>query len=320
MRYHAYPAERGKATVRIFAVAALAAVLISLPGPLHAQLLIGGTPNAEQATAMVAEQEGIFKKHGIDGQFRIIPINPTIPPALMSGSIQVGVPTPTTFLQAVDNGIDLVIVAGGSVNNPKGSGVGIVVRKGSGIKSAKDLQGKRFGAPGLNAVLHVMVRRWLMQEGVDPKSVNFVESMFPVHADLLKAGQIDAVVTADPFLTRIRQGGDGEEILNLVTTLPDDVPPVMYVTTRDWARKNPDKIKAFRAAIEESASFIAANPDKARDAIGKALKLPPQVLITMNLPKISTKVTPEQMAFWIDVMNKQNMLKTKIDPAELILP
>ena len=127
-------------------------------------------------------------------------------------------------------------------------------------------------------------------------------------------------LTADPFLTRIRQGGDGEEILNLVTTLPDDVPPVMYVTTRDWARKNPDKIKAFRAAIEESASFIAANPDKARDAIGKALKLPPQVLITMNLPKISTKVTPEQMAFWIDVMNKQNMLKTKIDPAKLILP
>lgn len=306
--------------MRIFAGAALAAALISLPAQLQAQILIGGTPNPEQVTAMVAEQQGIFKKHGIDGRFTIIPINPTIPAALLSESIQVGVPTPTTLLQAIDNGIDLVVIAGASVNNPKGTGIGIVVRKDSGIKTAKDLQGKRFGAPGLNAVLHVMVRRWLMQEGVDPKTVNFVEAMFPVHGDLLKAGQIDAVVTGDPFMSRIIQSGDGEQMLNLVTTLPGDVPPVMYVTTRAWAQKNPDKIKAFRAAIEEAAIVIAADPEKARDALGKALKLPAPALKTIPLPTISTKVTPEQIAFWIDVMNKQNMLKTKIDPAKLILP
>jgi NitT/TauT family transport system substrate-binding protein len=306
--------------MRFIAAAALAAVLVSSPTHSHAQLLIGGTPNPEQVTAMVAEQQGIFKKHGIDGRFTIIPINPTIPAALLSDSIQVGAPTPTTLLQAVDNGIDLVVIAGASVNNPQGTGIGIVVRKDSGIKTAKDLQGKRFGAPGLNAVLHVMVRRWLTQEGVDPKSVNFVEAMFPVHGDLLKAGQIDAVVTGDPFMSRIIQSGDGEQILNLVTTLPGDVPPVMYVTTRDWAQKNPDKVKAFRAAIEEAAAEIAADPEKARDAIGKALKLPAPVLKTIPLPKVSTKVTPEQVAFWIDVMNKQNMLKNKIDPAKLILP
>lgn len=307
---------------KFYRAAFAAALALMLVRPAEAQIMIGGTPNAEQATAIVAEQEGIFKKHGIDGQFTIIPLNPTIPAALMSGSIQVGVPTPTTLLQAVDNGIDLVIIAGGSVNSPSGagSGIGIVARKDSGIKTAKDLKGRRFGAPGLNAVLHVMVRRWLIQEGVDPKSVNFVEAMFPVHGDLLKSGQIDAVVTVDPFLTRIRQSGDGEQILNLVTTLPNDVPPIMYVTTRDWAQKNPEKIKAFRAAIEEAASFIAGNPEKTREDIGKALKLPPPVLKTVALPKVSTKVTPEQMAFWIDVMNKQNMLKTKVDPAKLILP
>ena len=88
---------------------------------------------------MVAEQEGIFKKHGIDGRFTVIPINPTIPAALLSESIQVGVPTPTTFLQAVDRGIDLVIIAGSSVNDPKGTGtgIGIVARKDSGIKTAR---------------------------------------------------------------------------------------------------------------------------------------------------------------------------------------
>ena len=157
------------------------------------------------------------------------------------------------------------------------------MRKGSGIKTAKDLVGKRFGAPGLNAVLHVVTRRWLMEQGVDPKSVNFVEATFPVHGDLLKSGQIDAVVTADPFLSRIRDAGEADEILNVVTTLPDNAPPVMYVTTREWAQKNPDIIKAFRASIDEAAAFIAANPDKAREAIGAALKLPPPVVKTLAL-------------------------------------
>jgi hypothetical protein len=35
---------------------------------------------------------------------------------------------------------------------------------------------------------------------------------------------------------------------------------------------------------------------------------------------VVTRIAPEQIAFWIDVMNKQNMLKGKIDPAKLILP
>jgi NitT/TauT family transport system substrate-binding protein len=105
-----------------------------------------------------------------------------------------------------------------------------------------------------------------------------------------------------------------------VTTLPDDAPPVMYVTTREWAEKNPDTIKRFRAAIEEAAAFMDKNPDKARDAIGKALKLPPAALKAVPLPSATTKLAPLQIAFWIEVMNKQNMLKTKIDPAKLILP
>jgi hypothetical protein len=36
------------------------------------------------------------------------------------------------------------------------------------------------------------------------------------------------------------------------------------------------------------------------------------------LPAVDTKVTKEQLAFWIDVMKKQNMLSRPIDPAKLI--
>ncbi|MBV8746713.1 MAG: ABC transporter substrate-binding protein [Xanthobacteraceae bacterium] len=281
------------------------------------KITIGGTPNSGPATAMVAATEGIFQKHGLDATYTLITINPSIPPALLAGSLQIGIPTPTTFLQAVDGGLDLVVIAG-VANNSKENPLQIVVRRDSPIKEPKDLAGKKFGVPGLNAVLHVMTRHWLVQQGVDPKSVNFVEAVFPVHGDMLRSGQIDAVITVDPFATTILSRGDGVLFANLMSSFPSGNPNQMYVTTRDYATKHTSVVTAFRAAIDDAAAFIAANPDKTRQDIGNVLKLPPPAIANLILPMVDTKVTKEQIAFWVDVMQKQNMLSHSIDPAKLL--
>lgn len=297
----------------IVATVAVAATTVGAP----AQITIGGTPNTGPATAMVADIEGIFKKHGLDATYTLITINPSIPPALVSGSLQIGIPTPTTFLQAIDGGLDLVVIAG-VADNSKNTPLQIIVRKDSAIKEPKDLAGKKFGAPGLNAVLHVMTRHWLMQQGIDPKSVNFVEAVFPVHGDMLRSGQIDAVISVDPFATAILARGDGVLLADLMSIFPDGNPNQMYVMTRDYATKNPAVVAGFRASIDDAAAFIAANPEQARQDIGKVLKLPPAVIANLILPAVDTKVTKEQLAFWIDVMRKQNMLSRAIDPAKLL--
>jgi ABC-type nitrate/sulfonate/bicarbonate transport system substrate-binding protein len=96
-----------------FALTVIAAVttLLATAGgaPAQQKITIGGTPNTGPATAMVADVEGIFQKHGLDAAYTLITINPSIPPALVSGSLQIGIPTPTTFLQSIDGGLDLVI-------------------------------------------------------------------------------------------------------------------------------------------------------------------------------------------------------------------
>jgi NitT/TauT family transport system substrate-binding protein len=318
---HRSPAALGEETIvqRASFLTALA-IAVAIAGSASAQqkITIGGTPNSGPATAMVAQTEGIFAKHGLDATYTLITINPSIPPALVSGSLQIGIPTPTTFLQAVDGGLDLVVIAG-VANNAKSTPLQIVVRKDGGIKDPKDLAGKKFGAPGLNAVLHVMTRHWLASQGIDPKSVNFVEAVFPVHGDMLRSGQIDAVVTVDPFATGILGRGDGVLLADLMSLFPEGNPNQMYVTTRDYALKNPQVISSFRAAINEAAAFIAANPKQAREDVGKVLKLPPPAIADLILPAVDTKVTPEQLAFWIDVMRKQNMLSRSLDPAKLIL-
>ena len=128
------------------------------------KLKIACTATSDCASAMVARDQGIFAKHGIDADVTLIGINTNIPPAIASDSIQIGGPTSPVFLQAVDGGLDLVAVAGASVMDPEESKtIAAVARPGVSIKEPKDFVGKKVGAPGIGAFLHVLFRKWLIE-------------------------------------------------------------------------------------------------------------------------------------------------------------
>jgi NitT/TauT family transport system substrate-binding protein len=101
-----YPDEIRSKT-KFLAAVAVAAVLAA--GPVHARtkIQIGCTATTDCASAMIAVDEGIFKKHGLETEIVLIGINSNIPAAILSNSIQIGGPTPTVFLQAADDGLDL---------------------------------------------------------------------------------------------------------------------------------------------------------------------------------------------------------------------
>ena len=51
---------------------------------------------------MVARDQGIFAKHGLNADVALIGINTDIPSAIASDSIEIGGPTSLVFLQAVE--------------------------------------------------------------------------------------------------------------------------------------------------------------------------------------------------------------------------
>src|SRR3954468_5098081 len=196
-------------TKSILAAAALT-LFAAAPAQAQTKIQIGCTATTGCASAMIAVDQAIFKKHGLDAEMTLIGINSNIPAAILSNSIQIGGPTSTTFLQAADGGLDLVAVSGASVmNSVSNQAVAAFVRNGVTIKEPKDFVGKKVGAPGLGAFLHVLFVKWLVEKGVDPKSVNFVEVAFPTMADIIKSGGVHAVLTAEPFVTRMTNAGLG---------------------------------------------------------------------------------------------------------------
>src|SRR3954449_3806400 len=148
------------------AAAAVLALLAAAPAQAQTRIQIGCTATTDCASAMIAVDEGLFKKHGLDAEMTLIGINSNIPAAILSNSIQIGGPTSTVFLQAADGGLDLVAVAGATIMNPTSNGaITAFVRNGITIKEPKDFIGKKLGSPGLNAFLHVLFVKWLVEKG-----------------------------------------------------------------------------------------------------------------------------------------------------------
>ena len=309
---------------RLILAAAASALAFAAAVPADAdpfKLKIACTATSDCASAMVARDEGIFAKHGLDADVSLIAINTTIPPAIVSDSIQIGGPTATVFLQAVDGGLDLVAVEGASVMDPVSSGlVGAVARNGVAINDPKDFVGKKVGAPGIGAFLHVLFVKWLIEKGVDPKSVNFVEVTFPTQSDALKSGSVDAVLTAEPFITRMKNAGTGTVVARYVQDLGRTEPIISYTSTRAFAEQHPDVIKAFRASIEEAAKIVNSDREKASSAISKFTKQPIDI-VRLNRPNLATpQLKPSDFAWWIETMKQQDMLQSSVDLNTLVLP
>jgi len=305
---------------KFLAAAALAAVLVASPARAQTKIQIGCTATTDCASAMVAVDEGIFRKHGLDAEMVLIGINSNIPAAIVSNSIQMGGPTSRVFLQAADGGLDLVAVAGASVMNPSSNAnIAAFVRNGITIREPKDFVGKKIGAPGLGAFLHVLFVKWLVEKGVDPRSVNFVEVTFPTMADIIKSGGVDVVLTAEPFVTRMTNAGLGTVGARYGAELARTEPIIFYAAARDWAEKNPDTIKKFRAAIAEGADIVNSDRDKASASIAKFTRQSIELVKASPPNRSEPALKAEQLAWWIDIMSSQKMLQTKVDLNRLML-
>jgi NitT/TauT family transport system substrate-binding protein len=292
------------------------AILGAVP-PVSAQTKIKMTYTAVSgfAAGYVAEQQGFFQKRGVDIDFVQTPISGNIPAVVVSGSVDIGGPTMPSLLQANDAGLDLVVFAGGAVYPL--SGDVLIARNDSGIEKTSDLKGKTVGVPGIGALLHIMLRRDLKANGVDPDSVRYVEIGFPQAGDALKSGQIDAYPSQAPFTARILQSGAGKAVSNWLSATPDGTPTVVFATTRKWANEHKKEIEAMRDAMREALDFIKTHRDETSQAIGKYTGLPAQVVASLPPPVINVDLTPQQIQFWIDICKEQQLIKGNPDAKSL---
>jgi NitT/TauT family transport system substrate-binding protein len=294
---------------------ALAHAAGAMAQPIH----VGYTAVGDFFPLFIAKEEGFFAKRGLDIEPVLVPLNPIIPQALMANSLQIGGATPSIFLQAVAGGIDLVAIAGDTVTGPVvNQNAGVIARPDSNIKRPEDFIGKTVGVPGIGAFMHVLFRQWLATKGIDDGQVTFVEVAFFNMSDALRSGSVDAVLTGQPVLSRIVEAGTGRVAFHYIADLPPRQSVLLFASMRGWAERNATAARAFKEAIAEASQFARSNPDRARSHVGKYLQLPLPLREKVPIAETQPDISEAQLAWWVDILRKNDMLESSIDVGKLI--
>jgi NitT/TauT family transport system substrate-binding protein len=296
----------------------LTAIYLSILGltPAAAEptkVAIGYPPATDFLAAYVAKEKGIFEKHNIDATMVKIPVVNNIPSAVVSGSIQIGMTTIPTLLQAVDGGLDLVMVAGAARHTKAHPIISLMARSDINYEKPSDLIGKTVGVPGINSVIDVMFRKWLLNNKIPLDKVKVVEGPLPQLPDMLKSKSVDYVAIVEPLRTRIVATKTGTIAAQYFAEVNPDVLVSGWLAGGDWVKKNPEAVKNFRISIDKGLDFIQKNPEEAKVIEKKYIGYN-----TTSFPAFDNKVQPKDFTFFLNVGKELKLYRSQLDPKNII--
>jgi NitT/TauT family transport system substrate-binding protein len=286
-------------------------------GPVSVTILYSRA--AEQLSLWVAEDQGFFDDHGVDATLEEIAGASQVPVAISGGSAEMGFETAPDFLGAIDQGIELSVISGLSVDTVDNPRVALIAGKDTGITEPADVEGKRIGVPSFNSSSDLSTIHLLKDQGVDTDSINWVEVPFQQMADAINGGRVDAVVAVHPFIGQLK--GQGHVPVLDTYASPDQSMLVVFLSAdREWAEEHPEAVADIRAALDDADEFVddPSNEARVREIMQKYSGLPAEVIERIPFPNLDTEVTPEQLSFFVDVMTDQDLLSGDIDVESLI--
>jgi NitT/TauT family transport system substrate-binding protein len=302
-------------------IACVLAISSALTSAATAQskITIGYTSIAGVAAIFVAKDNGYFAKRGFDPELLAVRGGNALVPSLIANSVQIATLTPPTLIQAADAGLEVRGLTTLSVLSTGMKSSAILARTGSNIKDPQDLIGKKVGVSTIGSISQVLFDKWLLTKGIDPKKLTYVEVAYPQMPDLIKTGNIDALIAPDPFMTAVLKAGTAYVVSYFFGELPDNTISMVSASTRAWAANNRPQVDAYREAISEASEWIKANNDKAKEIVGRWLKLSPEIMASTAIEKPVEKLTAKDLQWWVDTMNEQKLLHTKVDPSALLI-
>ncbi len=245
----------------------------------------GTIPVTDAGPIVMGEEAGAWTDHGLDLTIETSNSSPNIISAVMAGDYQIGYGGVTAVFQAIENGIDLVIIAPASAtsDDPEQGINDILVKPDSGIESAADLEGKKIAVNALGGYVQMLGQIAVDADGGDPDQVEWVELPVPDQPAALDNGTVDAFVAGEPFGTLGR--AEGLKTVANPHALLNDEPVVagVWYASRAAVEADPDFYADIVAAIEDS-NELALNDDAGlRAAISEFTGIDPDLAQEIRL-------------------------------------
>ncbi len=286
-------------------------VLLALAAPVAARaaktvVRVGYFPNVTHAQGVIGSQttregRGWFEQRlGPDVEVRWYAFNagPSAMEAIFAGSIDLTYVGPNPSLNAYirSRGDEIRVLAGAAEG-----GAALVVAGDGPIKTPADFRGRKVATPQFGNTQDVAARAWLKKQGFritqTGGDVLVMPTANPDQLALFQAGQIDAVWTVEPWVSRLERDAGGRVFLE-----QRDVVTTLLVSSVRFLRDHPDLAGKFRAAHGELTEWVNTHGDEARALVRAGLSADthrdfPAALVASAWPRLrfTAQLVPAQI-------------------------
>lgn len=236
------------------------------PAKSSPKVTIAYTAWTGSGALLVAAKKDIFKKHGLDVEVQFIERVEERKQALKDNRVRAMVSSLDIALAASGEGVPIKIVWAFDSSN---GADGIIVKKNSGIEKITDLKGREI-ALHKGSASHFFITALLERNGMTESDIKIVDMKAGEAASAFVAGQVDAAVTWEPYLSKA--AASGERVLATTKDTPGVIADVLSVR-EDLAEKNPEVVQALVAALAEATEYLQKNPDDANKIIAAGFKM-----------------------------------------------
>ena len=246
-------------------VAAISAGLLATPALAQGtKVAIGISGWTGFAPLTLAKEAGIFAKNGLDVTIKKIP-QASRHLAIASGDVQCAATTVETWVVWNANGVATTQLF--QLDKSYGAD-GMAVR--NDVKSIKDIKGKTVAASAPGTAPYFTLAWFLKKNGLTVKDVTVVNLEPAAAAQAFVAGQNDAAMTYEPYLSTVRSNPQAGKII--ATTL--DYPMIMdtFGCTPKFLADNPKAAQALANSYFEALEMIKSDPKKSYEIMGADVK------------------------------------------------
>jgi NitT/TauT family transport system substrate-binding protein len=250
-----------------FVIVGVLVALCSVPASAQQKVRINWTAvTGAQSGMFMAQQEGLFKKNGLEVELIHIPSSSRGIQAILAGEIAFSFMDGNNEVQADLKGANIALVAG-ATNRQVFS---LMARPD--IKRISDLRAKKIGITRIGSSTHTSALFALGSAGLKPSDYQILPLMeVPNIFTALAAGQIDGGVVSPPTNSRVRKAGFNE-LMNLAKEGPEYV-SVAVGTSRAYIKSNEDIVRRVVRAYSEGVQIFKTNKTAALKMIQNQLKV-----------------------------------------------
>ncbi|HZR97236.1 MAG TPA: ABC transporter substrate-binding protein [Chloroflexota bacterium] len=230
------PAERGAAP----------AATASAPPALERVTLLYPSQGGNHAALWMAEDYGLFQKHGLDLDLQFIEGSPIVMQAMAAGNGDLAHVGTSASISAAFRGLDTVLV--GTIQPRL-----IFALWGNGFTRTADLPGKRIATGRVNSdpdfALRVMLNRLALRYNEDLDVVHVDAGGDAARVAAVEANAADGLVIAAGLSSRLTKLG----YTSLMDLSAENIPyeAATIVTTRHYAASKPRVVSGFLRAVTE---------------------------------------------------------------------